>query len=259
MNKSLFALIALLSSCFVSDAYSHGGGLNSAGCHNNRKTGGYHCHRGGYTLPRITAPQRTYTPPRLYNPTPRLAAPPAPVRPPQPLLGSFSNSERNELLQKISALEKQVAQLKADNKQLSARSNSQNSASSDQCQIKINSLKKYYEGRLKGQQNSQRPRQVQQRNNQVIRLGDLHYEERHLIKSACYHQKEAPNYNRCILAQVNTLKNAPRLNDLGLDQLHYEERHLIKSACYGIKAVAAYNRCIQNKINQLQNAPRLID
>jgi len=26
--------------------YSHGGGLNAEGCHNNRKTGEYHCHRG---------------------------------------------------------------------------------------------------------------------------------------------------------------------------------------------------------------------
>ena len=25
---------------------SHGGGLNKDGCHNDRKTGGYHCHRG---------------------------------------------------------------------------------------------------------------------------------------------------------------------------------------------------------------------
>lgn len=26
-------------------AFAHGGGLNAEGCHNNRKTGGYHCHR----------------------------------------------------------------------------------------------------------------------------------------------------------------------------------------------------------------------
>ena len=25
---------------------AHPGGLNSEGCHNNRKTGDYHCHRG---------------------------------------------------------------------------------------------------------------------------------------------------------------------------------------------------------------------
>ena len=28
-------------------AKAHPGGLNSEGCHNNRKTGDYHCHRSG--------------------------------------------------------------------------------------------------------------------------------------------------------------------------------------------------------------------
>lgn len=27
-------------------AFAHGGGLNAEGCHNDRKRGGYHCHRG---------------------------------------------------------------------------------------------------------------------------------------------------------------------------------------------------------------------
>ena len=30
---------------------AHPGGLNSEGCHNNRKTGGYHCHRGPAASP----------------------------------------------------------------------------------------------------------------------------------------------------------------------------------------------------------------
>ena len=34
----LFALVA-------GPALPHGGGLNAEGCHNNRKTGDYHCHR----------------------------------------------------------------------------------------------------------------------------------------------------------------------------------------------------------------------
>ncbi|MEH6750605.1 MAG: YHYH domain-containing protein [Paracoccaceae bacterium] len=28
-----------------SEALAHGGGLNAQGCHTNRKTGDYHCHR----------------------------------------------------------------------------------------------------------------------------------------------------------------------------------------------------------------------
>ena len=32
----------------ASPAYPHGGGLDAYGCHYNRKTGGYHCHRGPF-------------------------------------------------------------------------------------------------------------------------------------------------------------------------------------------------------------------
>jgi len=31
----------------ATNASAHPGGLNSEGCHNNRKTGDYHCHRSG--------------------------------------------------------------------------------------------------------------------------------------------------------------------------------------------------------------------
>ena len=40
---ALLGLLMLLAPA----AKAHGGGLNSEGCHNNRKTGDYHCHRGG--------------------------------------------------------------------------------------------------------------------------------------------------------------------------------------------------------------------
>lgn len=44
-------LPVLLVACAVaggmaSSALAHGGGLDSMGCHHNRKAGGYHCHRG---------------------------------------------------------------------------------------------------------------------------------------------------------------------------------------------------------------------
>ena len=38
-------------------AVSHGGGLNSEGCHNNRKTGDYHCHRGSSPTPSPRKPR----------------------------------------------------------------------------------------------------------------------------------------------------------------------------------------------------------
>ena len=40
-----FALCASTGS-LPAPALAHPGGLNSEGCHNNRKTGDYHCHRG---------------------------------------------------------------------------------------------------------------------------------------------------------------------------------------------------------------------
>ena len=46
-------------------AFAHGGGLNAEGCHNDRKRGGYHCHRGSYEPPapppirRKAEPERT--------------------------------------------------------------------------------------------------------------------------------------------------------------------------------------------------------
>lgn len=41
------ALWLLLALAVASDAaLAHGGGLNAEGCHTNRKTGDYHCHRG---------------------------------------------------------------------------------------------------------------------------------------------------------------------------------------------------------------------
>lgn len=44
MSLFRLALLALLVSPVVAQA--HGGGLDANGCHTNRKTGEYHCHRG---------------------------------------------------------------------------------------------------------------------------------------------------------------------------------------------------------------------
>jgi hypothetical protein len=49
------SIVALLVTSFViapaAPADAHPGGLNAEGCHNNRKTGGYHCHRGAASAP----------------------------------------------------------------------------------------------------------------------------------------------------------------------------------------------------------------
>lgn len=43
LGSAAFTLI------FPASAAAHGGGLNAQGCHNNRKTGDYHCHRAPST------------------------------------------------------------------------------------------------------------------------------------------------------------------------------------------------------------------
>ena len=41
---SAFSLLLFVTTLGVTIAVAHSGGTNSDGCHNNRKTGGYHCH-----------------------------------------------------------------------------------------------------------------------------------------------------------------------------------------------------------------------
>ncbi len=53
--KHLTILISLLISSFL---WSHGGGLNKDGCHNDRKTGGYHCHRSPTITPNFSQPEQ---------------------------------------------------------------------------------------------------------------------------------------------------------------------------------------------------------
>lgn len=48
-------------------ALSHGGGLNAEGCHHNRKTGDYHCHRTPANAP-PAQPTNQLAPPRRGEP-----------------------------------------------------------------------------------------------------------------------------------------------------------------------------------------------
>lgn len=44
-KQQLSLLLLVLGLVAGSEALAHGGGLDAQGCHNNRKTGDYHCHR----------------------------------------------------------------------------------------------------------------------------------------------------------------------------------------------------------------------
>lgn len=66
------ALVMLLGAV---PAFGHGGGLNAAGCHNDRKNGGYHCHRAP-SAP-VTTPKRATSAPAPYRAPTALMSRPA--------------------------------------------------------------------------------------------------------------------------------------------------------------------------------------
>lgn len=50
-HAALLTALMLAMGGFSSLAFAHGGGLDKNGCHNNRKTGEYHCHRAPALAP----------------------------------------------------------------------------------------------------------------------------------------------------------------------------------------------------------------
>ena len=54
--KSAAAVASALM--LAAPALAHGGGLNAEGCHTNRKTGDYHCHRSSSPPPPPRPPSR---------------------------------------------------------------------------------------------------------------------------------------------------------------------------------------------------------
>jgi len=48
MKRMGYAILAAALFAASPEVDAHGGGLDSYGCHNNRKVGNYHCHRGEF-------------------------------------------------------------------------------------------------------------------------------------------------------------------------------------------------------------------
>ena len=51
MATNVAVSFLVLSVLYGGQAIAHGGGLDKFGCHNDRKSGGYHCHRAPTTAP----------------------------------------------------------------------------------------------------------------------------------------------------------------------------------------------------------------
>ena len=61
--KSVWILAASCVALSAGSATAHPGGLNAEGCHNDRRNGGYHCHRGNGSSGRSTT-ERSNAPAR---------------------------------------------------------------------------------------------------------------------------------------------------------------------------------------------------
>ena len=46
MRRLMLAALGVAAAALPTPLFAHGGGLNGEGCHNDRRNGGYHCHRG---------------------------------------------------------------------------------------------------------------------------------------------------------------------------------------------------------------------
>lgn len=77
--RLLLLIVVMSTSSASTSAWSHGGGLNRQGCHNQRATGGYHCHRSSYT----PSPPKTRAEPIDRNSSkPKTSRPPSNSNPP---------------------------------------------------------------------------------------------------------------------------------------------------------------------------------
>jgi hypothetical protein len=105
----LLKMMLLVLPAVAGNAWAHGGGLNKDGCHNDRKNGGYHCHRSSSPAPvekhhqpaSQLAPTRDYAPvkPRagraFANCSEARAAGAAPVRRGDPGYGSHLDRDND--------------------------------------------------------------------------------------------------------------------------------------------------------------------
>jgi len=82
--RALFLGLAAVVVAGIQPVLAHPGGLNSAGCHNNRRTGDYHCHGGGGGTPPPSQPRSSgpaYIAPAA-APAPRRSTPKPSTPPP---------------------------------------------------------------------------------------------------------------------------------------------------------------------------------
>jgi hypothetical protein len=95
--RCLFAIVASAALCVTlpTAALAHGGGLNAEGCHNDRKNGGYHCHRAPTPRPAPKPVTATGGAVHFANCAAARAAGAAPVRRGQPGYGAHLDRDND--------------------------------------------------------------------------------------------------------------------------------------------------------------------
>lgn len=89
--------MSLVLTFWAAELAAHGGGLNAQGCHTNRKTGDYHCHRAQAPSPRVQpGPDRAQSrTPAFRNCAAARAAGAAPVRRGDPGYGAHLDRDND--------------------------------------------------------------------------------------------------------------------------------------------------------------------
>ena len=149
LRASAVAFLALAIGIILhaGNVQAHGGGLDRYGCHNDRRNGGYHCHRGSYS-------------PRSRSPYDESAAHlvPSPTRQLPTSLMLYSHAEVDEMLARqktkiidayLMEFEKHVGPLRrqaAKDKELIEALNKQNTVHKDE----VETMRRYIEALKSG-------------------------------------------------------------------------------------------------------------
>jgi len=279
---SLFAMCVLLLGFNI--AFSHGGGLNSSGCHNNRKTGGYHCHRSSYTpsepLEKTSIPTLEYKPLPIYKYNHSL-----------PIYNQPSASSCSAYLSRIDDLKREISQLKDSIQEINTKHEkelvalqklhdielSRNKASySEEKQHKVFFTPDSIEAKKTKVNSSRKSRNksiaVGMHRIQVRKIEGAPYKVGKTSTETVWYYKKKIIYfssknNKVIrtvlkgsnLGRNKNVKSIRGSIKLTMEALSSEERGSIRSACimdYS-KGVATYRRCTNRQLFLLSNSVRM--
>ena len=217
--------------------YAHGGGLNGAGCHNNRSTGGYHCHGRSAVRPQVPTPSRvdSFTGNRLYQ--------------------SFGINSKPTVDDRASLLQR-IQQLENENRELRNRIDQpqpEKTAARDH-QSALPSIKGWHRNKIRTSYGP--PRQVKSVDGYtdwIYQAFRVRISKQNIVMEVYPVQKKPSRSQQLIPSRAKTLKS------ISIRHLIRSEQESIKSVCSTakiLKGPAAYRNCLASQLKQLASAPR---